>query len=48
MTGYSPIFAPLALGERSRLVVGQAVTGEPLRDAGRPSAARPHAVAIGR
>ena len=27
MTAYSPVFAPLALGERSRLVVGQAVTG---------------------
>ena len=27
MTGYTPMFAPLALGERSRLVVGQAVTG---------------------
>jgi predicted permease len=27
MTGYSPMFAPLALGERSRLVLGQVVTG---------------------
>ena len=27
MTAYSPIFAPLALGERSRLVMGQIVTG---------------------
>ncbi|MCC7125648.1 MAG: ABC transporter permease [Acidobacteria bacterium] len=27
MTGYSPVFAPLALGERSRLVMGQVVTG---------------------
>ena len=27
MTGYSPIFAPLAFGERSRLVMGQIVTG---------------------
>jgi predicted permease len=27
MTAYSPMFAPLALGERSRLVVGQVVTG---------------------
>jgi predicted permease len=26
MTGYSPMFAPLALGERSRLVIGQIVT----------------------
>ncbi len=26
MTGYSPMFAPLALGERSRLVLGQVVT----------------------
>ncbi len=48
MTAYSPVFAPLALGERSRLVVGQAVTGESLRDAGRPGASRPHAAAFGR
>lgn len=27
MTAYSPMFAPLALGERSRLVIGQVVTG---------------------
>jgi predicted permease len=27
MTAYSPMFAPLALGERSRLVMGQIVTG---------------------
>ena len=27
MTAYSPMFAPLALGERSRLVLGQVVTG---------------------
>jgi predicted permease len=27
MTAYRPIFAPLALGERSRLVMGQIVTG---------------------
>ncbi|MGE0462861.1 MAG: ABC transporter permease [Vicinamibacterales bacterium] len=27
MTAYSPMFAPLALGERSRLVIGQIVTG---------------------
>ncbi len=26
MTGYSPMFAPMALGERSRLVLGQVVT----------------------
>lgn len=27
MTAFSPMFAPLALGERSRLVIGQIVTG---------------------
>jgi predicted permease len=27
MTAFSPMFAPLALGERSRLVIGQVVTG---------------------
>lgn len=27
MTGYSPIMAPLALGDRSRVVLGQVVTG---------------------
>ena len=26
MTGYSPMFAPLALGDRSRIVLGQIVT----------------------
>ena len=43
MTGYSPMMAPLSLGDRSRLVLGQIVTVEPLRDARRAAATRPAA-----
>ena len=40
MTGYSPMMAPLALGDRSRVALGQIVTVEPLRAARRAAAAR--------
>ena len=43
MTAYSPIFAPLALGERSRLVHGPDRHGQPFHDAWRPAAAGPPA-----
>ena len=43
MTGYTPMFAPLSLGDRARLVMGQIVTSNHFDMLGVAAVSRPDA-----